>query len=115
MKRILVMMALAGCGSLNGLPCTSEGSAVCADSQSAVFCEQGYWREIWCRGPQGCWASSASGRVMSCCDVSRVIEGEPCLQRQTYSCLSPDLFAVCRDGAWRRDEAAVCDAKVPTC
>lgn len=73
-----VLAALALCGVACGPPkagdsCSAAGF-LCADNQNAMECYDGSWRELPCKGAQGCTRDGESIK----CDMSANIAGDAC-------------------------------------
>lgn len=60
-------------GNAPGDDCDTTGF-LCHDENSALECRLGKWRELPCRGPNGCKVSSDKVN----CDMSANVEGDAC-------------------------------------
>ncbi len=79
MKRLLtvvLMLAAAGCGKAK--PGDACNDPQCEDSKTAFFCENGFYRSIPCRGPQGCNVTSPGNTTFVECDESLAQPGDNC-------------------------------------
>jgi hypothetical protein len=78
MKRLLMVVLVvgAGCGKAKAGDSCSEPQ--CEDSKTAFFCENGIFRSIPCRGPQGCNVTSPGDTTFVECDESLAQPGDNC-------------------------------------
>jgi hypothetical protein len=100
---LCVGLALAGCKPRRapGAKCENVGRFLCEDTTSALYCNEGKYESIPCRGPLGCVGGASSPK----CDDSVANEGEKCMtaSRETYACAGDrEAALVCKDGKWER-------------
>src|ERR1035437_53415 len=91
---LLVVAMVGGCGK------AKEGDACnnpqCEDTKTAFYCENGSFRSIPCRGPQGCKASSDT-QVWIVCDITNAQVGDNCpdIERASVICQTPSSALYC--------------------
>jgi len=100
-------LVLAACGGpAPGDSCSTNGF-LCATENSAMECRLGTWRELPCRGPQGC---RVEGDTVSC-DMSLNREGDACAATTEGAgiCESSGFAALqCRQGTLIRTPCTTC-------
>jgi hypothetical protein len=80
----LMVLAFAACKPKPGGTC-SGSQAVCTDKASALFCAEGTFATMACRGEKGC---AQNGTVVEC-DESVASEGDACNSPEAIAC-APD-------------------------
>ncbi len=110
---VVLVAGLLG-GAACGLEEPEEGSSCssggrCADSASALICENGTFNRFPCRGPLGCQTSNDQ----YVCDMTVSRAGDPCtLVHEGFgSCMpdDPNHMALCKNGTF---EIIPCDGCV---
>lgn len=99
-----LILALGACGPAAGGSCDSDRFA-CASGEAALECRDSKWREVPCRGANGC--VEGNGQVQ--CDVSSGMRvNDPCADPHegTSVCsASLDALLECRGGVWLQTQA----------
>ena len=76
---LAIAVTLLGCGKAK--PGDTCDNPECADSKTGYSCENGVYREIPCRGPQGCTTTSTT-EVLIVCDESLDVAGDGCAAQE---------------------------------
>jgi hypothetical protein len=80
--RLATLVAVAAMASGVGCGSAKAGDACedpeCENSSTAFVCENGIYRSVPCRGPQGCSTSSPGDVVEIICDETGDVAGDNC-------------------------------------
>jgi hypothetical protein len=87
----------AACKPRPGASCRTDGREACAASSLALVCREGTWKEMPCRGKDGC--RQRDGEVA--CDQTFAESGDLCADEGKAVC-TPDTRSAleCRSGKW---------------
>lgn len=97
------LVAIAACTGKPsaGDKCKNPGRYVCSDKDTALYCKDGVFTAIPCRGPRGCVGGAESPK----CDYDFASEGDACMSpaNENYACsLDRAVGLVCKDGKFVR-------------
>jgi hypothetical protein len=89
--------AASGCSPKAGRNCSTEGREHCTDVHHALVCVAGRWKEVPCKGPQGC----AGAGEKSHCDDAVADAQEACGAESDVACSSDRrAYLTCANHTW---------------
>jgi hypothetical protein len=94
---LFLLVVLPGCKQQPGSKCSSNGKFMCADTSSALVCQNGIVVSVACRGPKGCAGAGAASE----CDDDLAQEGDGCMMtlNENYACSTDHKTELlCKDG-----------------
>jgi hypothetical protein len=115
-RALAMMLALGGCGSVDGYPCERDGAQQC-DGRDVAFCETtalGGLKWVTYSCPSGCETLGPEDGQR--CSWLGVVEGTPCPPaRQGVGVCSADgevtscnVTTLAPGGVWRRSPCTLC-------